>query len=181
MKRHPISSSLRATASLWWFDRVRTTTERRLIRPVWPRWACFARPRLRAATICEALPFACSAPTRRSWSAPPKPCPTLARAALTVERGLSVAVIVGDPEDAATQALAARARATLRPEDAVLVVKTESNVKPGESSVEPSRSGVDPHWISGRELVNGQPAAYVCRGVECSLPALSPDELATLC
>jgi uncharacterized protein YyaL (SSP411 family) len=29
--------------------------------------------------------------------------------------------------------------------------------------------------------VEGRPAAYVCRGVECSLPALSPDELATLC
>jgi hypothetical protein len=113
----------------------------------------------------------------------PEALPTLARAALTAERGLSVAVIVGDPEDAATRALAARARATLRPEDAVLVVKTESSVKPGESGVEPGTPpiGVDPHWISGRELVDGQPAAYVCRGVECSLPALSPDELATLC
>jgi hypothetical protein len=66
----------------------------------------------------------------------------------------------------------------------------ESSVKPGESSVEPGESGVepgtppigvDPHWISGRKLVDGQPAAYVCRGVECSLPALSPDELAALC
>jgi uncharacterized protein YyaL (SSP411 family) len=134
----------------------------------------------------------------------PEALPTLARAALAAERGLSMALIVGDPEDAATRALAARARATLRPEDAVLVVQPEFNVKPGEFnvkpgefnvkpgefSVKPSESGVepatppigvDPHWITGRELVDGQPAAYVCRGVECSLPALSPDELATLC
>jgi hypothetical protein len=120
----------------------------------------------------------------------PEALPTLARAALTAERGLSVALIVGDPEDAATRALAAQARAALRPEDAVLVVRPESSVKPSESSVNPSESsaksstspiGVDPDWIRGRELVDGRPAAYVCRGVECSLPALSPDELTTLC
>jgi uncharacterized protein YyaL (SSP411 family) len=106
----------------------------------------------------------------------PEALPTLARAALAAERGLSVALIVGDPEHAATRALAARARAALRPEDAVLVVPPESGAKPGASPI-----GVDPHWISGRQLVDGQPAAYVCRGVECSLPALSPDELTTLC
>jgi uncharacterized protein YyaL (SSP411 family) len=127
----------------------------------------------------------------------PEALPTLARAALAAERGLSLALIVGDPEDAATRALAARARAVLRPEDAVLVVQPQSSVKPGQSSVKPSEFsiksgessvkpgtspiGVDPDWIRGRELVDGQPAAYVCHGVECSLPALSPDELTTLC
>jgi uncharacterized protein YyaL (SSP411 family) len=120
----------------------------------------------------------------------PEALPTLARAALAAERGLSLALIVGNPEDAATRALAARARTALRPEDAVLVVQpelsgksSELSGKPSESSREPDSSpiGVDPNWISGRELVDGQPAAYVCRGVECSLPALSPDELTTLC
>ena len=106
----------------------------------------------------------------------PEALPTLARAALAAERGLSVAVIVGAPEDAATRALAARARAALRPEDAVLVVQPESGGKPGASPI-----GVDPHWITGRELVDDRPTAYVCRGAECSLPALSPDELAPLC
>ncbi len=106
----------------------------------------------------------------------PEALPTLARAALAAERGLSVAVIVGDLEDPATRALAARARAALRPEDAVLVVQPESSVKPGASPI-----GVDPHWITGRQLVDDRPTAYVCHGVECSLPALSPDELATLC
>jgi hypothetical protein len=113
----------------------------------------------------------------------PEALPTLARAALAAERGLSLALIVGNPEDAATRALAERARTALRPEDAVLVVQPELSGKPSESSREPNSSpiGVDPNWISGRELVDGQPAAYVCRGVECSLPALSPDELTTLC
>jgi uncharacterized protein YyaL (SSP411 family) len=123
--------------------------------------------------------------------------PTMARAALIAERGLSVALIVGDPDDAATRALASRARAVLRPEDAVLVVQpvfsgkpSAFSGKPSKSSVNPSEAGgktgtppigVDPSWITGRVLVDGRPAAYVCRGVECSLPALSPDELTALC
>jgi len=100
----------------------------------------------------------------------PEALPTLARAALAAERGISVAVVVGDPKDEATRALAARARAVLRPEDAVL------SVEPGTSPV-----GVDPAWISGRDRVDGRPTAYVCHGTECSLPAHSPDELTTLC
>ncbi len=124
----------------------------------------------------------------------PEALPTLARAALVAERGLSMAVIVGDPEDEATRALAAQARASLRPEDAVLVVPPEPNVRPEssgkpepnikpESNARPGASpiGVDPRWIADRKLVAGRPAAYICRGVECSLPALSPDELAALC
>jgi uncharacterized protein YyaL (SSP411 family) len=112
----------------------------------------------------------------------PQMLPTMARAALVAERGLSVAVIVGDSESSATRALAAQARASLRPEDAVLVIRPESTAGP-ESSDKPSESpvGVDPHWITGRRLMDGRPTAYVCRGVECSLPAVSPDELATLC
>ncbi|MBW2542119.1 MAG: thioredoxin domain-containing protein [Deltaproteobacteria bacterium] len=100
----------------------------------------------------------------------PEALPTLARAALAAERGISVAVVVGNPSDEATRALAARARAALRPEDAVL------SVEAGKAPV-----GVDPAWISGRDRVDGRPTAYVCRGSECSLPAVSPDELATLC
>ncbi len=59
----------------------------------------------------------------------PEALPTLARAALAAERGLSLALIVGNPEDAATRALAARARTALRPEDAVLVVQPEISGK----------------------------------------------------
>jgi hypothetical protein len=100
----------------------------------------------------------------------PEALPTLARAALVAERGICVAVIVGNPHAAATRALAARARVALRPEDAVL------SVQPGELPI-----GVDRHWIVGRKPLNDRATAYVCRGTECSPPALSPDELAAIC
>ncbi|HXV37382.1 MAG TPA: thioredoxin domain-containing protein, partial [Myxococcota bacterium] len=72
--------------------------------------------------------------------------------------------------DPAAEQLARRARALLRAEDAVLVIE------PGQALV-----GVDRHWIEGRTLVGGRATAYVCRGVECSAPANSPDDLASLC
>jgi uncharacterized protein YyaL (SSP411 family) len=96
--------------------------------------------------------------------------PSLARAALTAERGISVAIIVGDPQDEATRALATRARAALRPEDAAIVARPDT-----------SPVGVDPAWFAGRNSVGGRPTAYVCHGTECSLPVFSPDELAILC
>jgi uncharacterized protein YyaL (SSP411 family) len=100
----------------------------------------------------------------------PAAFPTLARAALVAERGLSVAVIVGEPEDPAARALAECARRTLRPEDAVIVARPDE-----------LPANVDAHWLQGRKPVDGRPTAYVCRGVECSLPALSADELEPLC
>jgi uncharacterized protein YyaL (SSP411 family) len=100
----------------------------------------------------------------------PAAFPTLARAALVAERGLSVAVIVGDPEDAATRGLADCARRALRPEDAVIVARPDA-----------PPANVDPHWLQGRKPVDARPTAYVCRGVECSLPALTADELGPLC
>src|SRR5262249_13898241 len=48
--------------------------------------------------------------------------PTLVRAAALREAELGVAVVLGAPDDARTQALAARARALLGPEDAIVVV-----------------------------------------------------------
>jgi uncharacterized protein YyaL (SSP411 family) len=100
----------------------------------------------------------------------PAAFPTLARAALVAERGLSVAVIVGDLEDPATRELAECARRTLRPEDAVIVAPPDA-----------PPDHVDPHWLQGRKPIDARPAAYVCRGVECSLPARSADELEPLC
>ena len=96
----------------------------------------------------------------------PEAFPTLARAALCAERGLSVAVVRGDPEAAATRALAERARFALAPEDAVLVVAPGAG--PGE---------LDPSWLAGREPVSGQPTAWVCRGTTCSLPLTDPAAL----
>jgi uncharacterized protein len=98
----------------------------------------------------------------------PAAYPTLARAALAAERGISCAVVVGDAADPRTAALALAARRVLAPEDAVLVAA------PG--SVAPA--GVDPSWLAGRETVGGAPTAYVCRGTLCSLPVTEPAALA---
>jgi uncharacterized protein YyaL (SSP411 family) len=100
----------------------------------------------------------------------PEAEPTLARAALLAERGLSLAVIAGDPESDATRALAARARRVLGPEDGVVVVA------PGA----PPPPGLDPIWLAGREPSGGRPTAWICRGVVCSLPVTEPDALAPL-
>jgi uncharacterized protein YyaL (SSP411 family) len=91
----------------------------------------------------------------------PEAFPTLARAAAIAERGIAVAVVVGDdtPE---TQALAARARAVLAPEDGVIV------------TAGPCPPGIDPSWLLGREAQGGRSTAYVCRGHTCSLPITDP-------
>jgi len=98
----------------------------------------------------------------------PQGYPTLARVAALAERGPSVAVVVGDPDDAATRALAARARRVLAPEDAVVVAA------PGA----PPPPGLDPSWLAGREPAGGRATAWVCRGTSCSLPVSDPDALA---
>ena len=85
--------------------------------------------------------------------------PTLLRAAVCADRGLGVAVVVGDPGDPATLALAHGARLVLAPEDAVVVAA------PGSAP-----AGLDPGWLEGRTLSAGRPAAYLCRGTTCSLP-----------
>ncbi|MBM4385076.1 MAG: thioredoxin domain-containing protein [Deltaproteobacteria bacterium] len=95
--------------------------------------------------------------------------PTLARAGAWAERGLDVAVVIGDAADPRTTALAVAARRALGPEDAVLVAA------PSEASAR-----LDPTWLAGKSLLNGAPAAYVCRGVECSLPVTEPAAVAAL-
>jgi uncharacterized protein YyaL (SSP411 family) len=100
----------------------------------------------------------------------PAAYPTLARAALAAERGLACAVVVGDPEDPRTRALARAARRRLAPEDAVLVAAPAA----------PPPPGVDPSWLAGRGPVAGAPAAYLCRGTVCSLPITTPEALAGL-
>jgi uncharacterized protein YyaL (SSP411 family) len=89
--------------------------------------------------------------------------PTLLRGAALAERGLSVAVIVGDPADASARALAQRARLVLGPEDAVVVAR------PGAAP--PS---LDPTWLEGRAPQGGRATAYLCRGTTCSLPVTDP-------
>ncbi|MDJ0865962.1 MAG: thioredoxin domain-containing protein [Myxococcota bacterium] len=100
----------------------------------------------------------------------PEAFPTLARAAALAERGLSVAVVIGAPDHAATRALALRARRLLAPEDGVVVAAPGAAAPPQ----------LDPTWLAGREPQDGRPTAYVCRGVTCSLPVTDPAELAPL-
>jgi len=96
--------------------------------------------------------------------------PTLARAALLAERGVSCAVVLGEPGDPRTRALALAARRLLAPEALVLATA------PGAAAP----AGVDPSWLAGRTAVGGAPTAYVCRGTECSLPVTTPEALAGL-
>ena len=97
----------------------------------------------------------------------PHAFPTLLRAVALRARGLSVAVIVGDPAADQTRALADRARRVLRPEDAVLVSEPGAPVPPAVAA----------DWLTGREAIDGRPTAYVCRGTSCSLPVHTPAEL----
>jgi len=92
--------------------------------------------------------------------------PTLTRAAALHETGLGIALVLGTPGDPGTEALAARARQVLGPEDAVVIVPP----------------GAPPAWLSaelleGRSQRGGVPTAYLCRGQVCGLPATKPDEV----
>ena len=96
--------------------------------------------------------------------------PTLVRAVALSARGLSVAVVIGERDTPATRALAQRARTRLLPEDSVIVAA------PGEAAP----TGVAQSWLDERGLHQGEPAAYICHGTTCSLPATDPDALEDL-
>ena len=92
--------------------------------------------------------------------------PTLVRAAALVDFGMGLGLILGDAEDPRTQALASRARDLLGPEDAVVLVT------PGHHP-----TWLAPEWVEGREVIDGSPTAYLCRGTVCSLPAQTAPDL----
>ena len=97
----------------------------------------------------------------------PHALPTLLRALILRSRGLSVAVIIGESDDPRTAALASRARRTLLPDDAVVVLPPD-----GQRPV-----GVAKEWLEGRIPESGTPTAWICRGTECSLPMTRPEQL----
>ncbi|MBO6518820.1 MAG: thioredoxin domain-containing protein [Rhodospirillales bacterium] len=74
-------------------------------------------------------------------------------------------VIAGDPEDAATKALA---RVALTSPNRLSVV----------TSVAPDQVLPADHAAAGKGMVDGKPAAYVCVGPTCSLPVTDPAALA---
>jgi len=103
----------------------------------------------------------------------PEAFPTLARAALLSERGPSLALILGEPQDPATGALAARARRVLGPDDAVVV-------RAGGAGSGDDFGPLDPTWLAGRAPVGGRATAFVCRGRVCSLPITDASALVPL-
>ena len=80
--------------------------------------------------------------------------------------GDRIALILGEPEDGRSQTLAARARRLMGPDDAVVLVRPDA-----------APAWLDPEWLRGREMLEGAPTGYLCRGRVCSLPARTPDEL----
>ncbi len=89
--------------------------------------------------------------------------PTLLRAAALIDFGMGLGLILGEQEDPRTRTLAARARDLLGPEDAVVLLP------PGHTP-----SWLAPEWLEGRDMQDGHPTAYLCRGTVCSLPPKPP-------
>ncbi|MBW2664810.1 MAG: thioredoxin domain-containing protein [Deltaproteobacteria bacterium] len=98
----------------------------------------------------------------------PQAFPTLSRAVLARGRGLSLALIAGDSSDAATHALANRARRVLLPDDAVVIDAPDG----------PAPAGIASDWLADRGPIDGRPAAYICHGRSCALPVTEPESLA---
>jgi len=73
-------------------------------------------------------------------------------------------VLVGDPADAAFQALRRAVDAVSLPNRVVFALAPDDELPPG-------------HPAAGKGLVEGRPAAYVCDGPVCSLPAVVSQEL----
>ena len=86
----------------------------------------------------------------------------LSAAHLAVE-GIDELAIAGDPDDAATRALAGVASDGFRP-NLVLAVAADP-----VSSVVP--------LLADRTLVDGRPTAYLCRDFACRLPVTDPTAL----
>ncbi len=86
----------------------------------------------------------------------------LSAAHLAVE-GIDELAIVGEPGDAATQALAAVAFDGFRP-NLVLAI-----------AADPAASVVP--LLAGREMIDGRPTAYLCRDFACRLPVTDPAAL----
>jgi uncharacterized protein YyaL (SSP411 family) len=86
----------------------------------------------------------------------------LSAAALAVE-GITELAIVGDPANAATQALLATAREGERPNLVVAV------------SADPASSAIP--LLADRTMIDRRPTAYVCRDFACRLPVTEPAAL----
>jgi hypothetical protein len=98
---------------------------------------------------------------------------SLAAAEAAVAGPLEVAV-VGPSGDTSRAELAQVARSSASP-GLVVVVGEPSELDVGEAD-EPSTVPL----LAGRGLVDGRPAAYVCRGMVCDRPVTTVDDLRAL-
>ena len=80
-------------------------------------------------------------------------------------RGLDEIAIVGPPSDERTRALIAKVHAGYRPNKVV-----------AQAAVGDSHAASLP-LLAGRGLVDGKPAAYVCRNYACERPVTEPEQL----
>ena len=78
-------------------------------------------------------------------------------------------VVVGPPANPATRALLAAARGAYLPNRVLVLV---------DPAAPPA--GVNPELLAGKGLVDGKPAAYVCKDFACQAPLTDPAELSTL-
>jgi uncharacterized protein YyaL (SSP411 family) len=78
-------------------------------------------------------------------------------------------VVVGPAGDAATKALLAAAHRAYLPNRVLVAVDPAS-----------PPAGVNPDLTAGKALVDGKPAAYVCKDFACQTPVTDPAALTTL-
>lgn len=121
------------------------------------------RPAGRRARIGRALARVASADAVRVM-------PWLASVAAAWHEGVTQVVIVGDPQNSATQALHAEVAKRFLPTSLVVSIDPVSRA--------PLTQALP--WSGSMGLVHGQPAAYVCRDFACLLPVTSPDALGSL-
>ncbi|MBL8706816.1 MAG: thioredoxin domain-containing protein [Rhodospirillales bacterium] len=95
------------------------------------------------------------------------PLSTLINNAETLHEPLQI-VIAGGRDDAGTKALLRAALGQSLPDATIQIAPPDAAALPQS------------HPAHGKGLVEGQPAAYVCRGPVCSLPIVDPAQLATV-
>jgi len=107
----------------------------------------------------EAIVRAFAGEVRRNFF----PLATLVNNAELAQKPLQI-VLVGDPADATFQALRGAVNTVSLPNRVLLTLAPGEALPPG-------------HPATGKGLVEGKPAAYICDGPVCSLPIVATQQL----